>query len=99
MFFLIIGMLFSGDSLGSEPPWEPMLRVEAGMHTARLTQIAVDEKERFLVTGSLDKTVRVWELSTGRLLRILRPPVCKGNEGVIYAVTISPDGETIACGG
>ena len=34
-----------------------------------------------------------------RLLRILRPPVGKGEQGHIFAVALSPDGRTMACGG
>ena len=77
----------------------PLLRIEAGMHTARIWRIAVDDDERFLVTGSDDATVRVWELPTGRLLRAIRPPVGSGDEGKVFAVAISPDGKTIAAGG
>ena len=76
-----------------------MLRIETGMHTAMIKQISVDAAERFLVTGSDDKTVRVWELATGRLLQTIRPPAGTGNEGKVDAVAISPDGKTIAAGG
>jgi len=77
----------------------PMLRLNTEMHTAKITNIDVDAAERYLVTGSHDKTVRVWSLPEGRLLRVLRPPIGDGNEGKIYAVAISPDGETVAVGG
>lgn len=84
---------------GSEPPKDPILRLEAGMHTAALWKIDVDAESRYLITGSNDKTVRVWDLSSHRLVRTLRPPIGNGSEGEIHAVAISPDGETIACGG
>jgi WD40 repeat protein len=64
----------------------PMLRIDTGMHTTKITRIGMDAAERFLVTGSYDKTVRVWELATGRLLRTIRPPAGTGNEGQIYTV-------------
>ncbi|WP_447975442.1 caspase family protein [Nitrospira sp. Kam-Ns4a] len=82
-----------------EPPTEPILRIESGTHTARIGRIGVDAANRVLVTGSDDKTARVWDLATGRLLQILRPPIGEGNEGKIYAVAISPDGRTVAAGG
>ncbi|MCK5720489.1 MAG: caspase family protein [Thiomargarita sp.] len=78
---------------------KPILRLETGMHTAKINRIDIDAAERFLVTGSDDKTIRIWSLATGKLLRILRPPIGEGNEGKIYAVAISPDGKTIAAGG
>ena len=83
----------------SQPSAQPILRIETGMHSAVINRIGVDAAARFLVTGSDDKTVRVWELTTGRLLRALRPPIGEGDEGKIYAVAISPDGRLIAAGG
>jgi WD40 repeat protein len=79
---------------------EPVLRLEVGTHNAGIWAIATDSSNRILVTGSEDKTVRVWDISgRGALLRILRPPVGEGEEGQIFAVALSPDGRTVACGG
>ena len=79
---------------------EPILRVEVGTHNAGIFGIAMDPSNRILVTGSEDKTVRVWDISGDvRLLRIIRPPVGEGEQGHIFAVALSPDGRTIACGG
>ena len=87
-----------------EPAWaqtsEPILSVEVGTHNAGIMRIAMDPSNRILVTGSEDKTVRVWDISgRGELLRILRPPVDAGNVGEIKSVALSPDGGTVACGG
>lgn len=83
----------------SQPSSQPILRIETGMHAATIKGIDVDAAGRYLVTGSDDKTVRVWELATGRLLRTLRPPAGNDNGGKIDAVAISPDGRLIAAGG
>jgi WD40 repeat protein len=80
-------------------PEEPILRIEMGMHTSIISAIGADVQNQFIVTGSQDKTARLWELSTGRLVRIFRPPIGEGPVGMIFAVAISPDGRTIACGG
>jgi len=87
-----------------EPAWaqtsEPILSVEVGTHNAGIMRIALDPSNRILVTGSEDKTVRVWDISGhGELLRILRPPVDAGNVGEIKSVALSLDGGTVACGG
>jgi WD40 repeat protein len=78
---------------------EPILKIETGMHIAVIYTIGIDKAERFLVTGSNDKTIKVWELRTGRLIKTLRPPIGSGDEGKIYAVAISPDGRHVAGGG
>ncbi len=79
---------------------EPILRLEVGTHNAGIWAIAIDPSNRILVTGSEDKTARVWDISgRGELLRILRPPAGAGEEGQVFAVALSPDAETVACGG
>jgi WD40 repeat protein len=79
---------------------EPILRVEVGTHNAGIISMALDPANRILVTGSEDKTARVWDISgTGKLLRILRPPVGEWEQGHIFAVALSPDAKTVACGG
>lgn len=78
---------------------EPILSLETGMHTSVIKKIGVDRENHWLVTSSYDKTVRLWELPSGRLVRVIRPPVGEGDEGKLYAVAISPDGRQIACGG
>jgi WD40 repeat protein len=84
---------------GLKPTGNPILRLETGMHSAVPLAADVDAESRYLVTGSIDKTVRVWDLVTKKLVQILRPPIDHGSEGEIRAVAISPDGKTIACGG
>src|SRR5271165_2280381 len=78
---------------------KPYLRIEAGTHTAKVDRIDVDAAEQFLVSASEDKTARVWDLHSGKLLQVLRPPIGDGLEGQLYAVAISPDGKTVAVGG
>lgn len=102
--FLLIGLVIAmvtGTLTGSATgtPKEPILRVETGMHTAEVKSIGTDAANQYLVTSSEDKTARVWELATGRLIRTLRPPLGTGSEGKLYAAAISPDGKTIATGG
>jgi WD40 repeat protein len=82
-----------------ELPAEPILRIEAGQHGAQMWRIDTDAANKFAVTASEDKTVRVWSLPDGRLQRILRLPIDYGEIGKAYAVAISPDGSTIAVGG
>jgi WD40 repeat protein len=87
--------------VSAEPSTEPILRIELGQHGAVLRRIDTDAANRFAVTASDDKTVRVWSLPDGRLLRILRLPIDSddANVGKAFAVAISPDGNTVAVDG
>ena len=81
------------------PDQSPILRVETGMHTAPIWRIGVDAACRLMVTGSKDKSLRLWSLSDGRLLRTIRLPIGPGSDGEMRAVAISPDGLTVVAGG
>jgi len=87
-----------GKAVVVKPRKEPILRLETGMHTARII-ISIDTKGHYLATASRDKTARIWDLNMGRLLNTFRPPIGDGHEGELYSVAISPDGETVACSG
>ncbi len=77
----------------------PFLRIETGMHTASINHIAVNAQEHYVITASDDKNARVWDLATGELLQILRPPIGEGDEGKLYAVALSPDSIEVAVAG
>lgn len=46
--------------------------------------------EKLLASGSADRTVKVWEIQTGKNIRTFEVP------GEVYAVAFSPNGRTIA---
>ncbi len=77
----------------------PYLRIEPEMHTATLKRVGVDESGQFAVSAADDKTARVWRVSDGKQLAVLRPPQAQGREGKLYSVAMSPDGNTVAVGG
>ncbi len=69
------------------------------MHVGGIETIAVDARCSLAVTGSVDKTIRVWSLPDGQLRRIIRPPIGDGPAGMIYTIALSPDARLIAAGG
>lgn len=101
---LLLGVVLAtlgipGAATAAEPTTAPQLRLETGMHTAMINRIATDASGRYAVTASDDKTARVWEIASGQLLQVLRPPLGSNDEGMLYAVAISPDGKIVAVGG
>ncbi len=78
---------------------DPFLTLNTEMHTANINRISTDRRGRTLLTASDDKTAKLWDLATGTLLRTLRPPIGAGDEGMLYAGALSPDGSVAAIGG
>ncbi len=67
-------------------PGGPLRRTLTG-HTDEVTAVAVTPDGRYAVSGSLDKTLKVWDLTTGQAVRTLT-----GHASYVTAVTVTPDG-------
>ena len=63
-------------------------RTPIGLNRKCIYSIAATENGQFAVSGGEEKTVRYWDLDTGRCLDSL-----KGHEGDIYSVSMSADGQ------
>jgi len=99
---LLLGPAFAedrGPNAAQDLYDQPVLAVDPGMHTGTTWGQAVDRDGRFAVTGGADRTVRIWSVADGKLLRTIFIPVGPDPVGDIYAAAISPDGSTIAAGG
>jgi WD40 repeat protein len=97
---VVLGLLaWCRDGLADEPPSQPVLRLETGMHTAAIQSISADARRQMLLTVSYDKTARLWSLADGKLIRVLRPPIGLQYDGRLYAGALSPSGEIAAVGG
>ncbi len=62
-------------------------------HTDRLGAVTFSPDGRMLLTGSYDGTARLWEVNTGRPLRVLA-----GHSDHVVCVAWSPDGTRVATG-
>ena len=63
------------------------------IHTEGVLQIAITEDEKYLVSASADKTIRIWNLIENRQISILT-----GHNSSVLAVAVSKDREFIASG-
>jgi WD40 repeat protein len=61
-------------------------------HTDRVTSVAFNPKGRFLASGSWDKTVRIWEVSTQQQVAEL------SHTGSVTSVAYDPSGKYLASG-
>jgi len=77
----------------------PQLMLDTGGHMAVVTGVAFTPDGKQVVSASNDKTVRVWDVETGKTVRIIRGEAAPGNWGAIYAMALSPDGRWLAVGG
>ncbi|MGH1433340.1 MAG: caspase family protein [Lewinella sp.] len=75
------------------------LTLNTEIHTTRINRIATDAQGKYVLTASLDKTAKLWDNASGRLLQTYRPPVGEGNEGMLNACALSPDGQEVAISG
>jgi WD40 repeat protein/serine/threonine protein kinase len=55
-------------------------------HTSGVSAVSLSADDRWFLSGSGDRTVRLWEVATGRCLRVFR-----GHTKYIFAVSLSTD--------
>jgi len=77
----------------------PLPMLDTGGHMAIINGIAFTPDGRQLVSASNDKTIRVWDLASGKTVRTIRGESAPGPAGKVYAMALSPDGKWLAAGG
>ncbi len=75
--------------------WDPL---PAG-HTAQVRSMAVSPDGRRLVSGAWDRTLRVWEVSTGKECALLERAAGELSAEFTFPIVFSPDGSYIAAPG
>jgi WD40 repeat protein len=73
---------------------KPALQWTMSGHCGVTAEVRVTTDGRRVVSGSWDKTIRVWDLDSGRLIRTLR-----GHSHYINGLSIIPDGKYVLSGG
>ncbi|MDB9379173.1 WD40 repeat domain-containing protein, partial [Nodularia sphaerocarpa CS-585A2] len=60
-------------------------------HGDRVTSVAISPDGKIIASGSLDRTIKLWDLATGRLVQTI-----KQHSGAVTCVTFSQDRQTLA---
>ena len=55
-----------------------------------MLSVAIDPTGQTVASGSLDRTIKIWDLKTGRLLQTL-----DGHSDWVISVAFSPDAKTL----
>jgi uncharacterized protein (TIGR03067 family) len=76
---------FDGMAFRGELPVELLARFEG--HTGAVRAVAFSADGRYFLSGGDDRTVRLWEVETGRVVSTLL-----GHSDVVTSVAFSPDG-------
>ncbi|KIM74301.1 hypothetical protein PILCRDRAFT_14564 [Piloderma croceum F 1598] len=63
-------------------------------HNSSILSVAFSPDGSKIISGSVDKTIRIWDVSTG--VKML--PLLQGHNEAVYSVAFSPDGSKIVSG-
>ena len=62
-------------------------------HSSYVSSVALSRDRKTIISGSADKTIRIWDTETEKEVRILT-----GHSNKILSIALSRDGKTIISG-
>lgn len=78
---------------------EPLLVIDPQGHSAMIKDVMFTPGGRTLISVSDDKTIRLWDVETGDLIKTIRGQIGDGPEGKLFAGALAPDGKMLVVGG
>ena len=96
--FITVTLLFLGGFLCWAEQNNQYLVINPEGHRSLIYDATVDKKGN-IVSGSFDKTIKVWDSKNGSELKAFRGQIGPGSEGTIYAIALSDDNKYLAAAG
>jgi WD40 repeat protein len=78
---------------------EPILVIDPHGHSAQISEVMFTPDGTMLISVSDDKTIRLWDVESGDLIKTIRGQIGDGHEGMLFAGALSPNGKILAVGG
>src|SRR5579859_4532407 len=97
LLFVSIGFFFTANL--SAQTGIPRIVINSMGHSAKVQNLVFTPDGEKIISVSEDKTARLWNFSTGEMLKKFESQIGDGFEGMLYASAISPDGKLLALAG
>src|ERR1700712_2647101 len=77
----------------------PRIMINPMGHSSKIQNLIFTPDGSKIISVSEDKTLRIWNVSTGEMMQKLDPQAGDGPEGMLYASALTPDGSLLAVAG
>ena len=95
----LLGALFLSLMVFLAAAQVPRIALQSQGHTGRIPSLAFTPDGTRLVSISEDKTIKIWQVGSGALLKTLESEIGDGFEGMLYASAMAPSGKWLAVAG
>ncbi len=96
--WLCIGTILNGNTVLAQNG-VPQIVINPKGHSARINNILYTPDGTQIISISEDKTIRLWDVETGEMIKKYETQIGDGSEGMLYASSLSPNGRLLAVAG
>src|SRR6266404_5301650 len=94
--FVLFGSTAVANLQAADEPLPPGIVATLKGHTETVYTVSFSPDGRYVLTGSFDKSLKLWEAATGKEIKTFGGQA--GHQNLILAASFSPDGRLIASG-